>query len=225
MQGFCAGLDGIWSALRTVEWLEWAKVTFNAWPLALLLLAWMFRKAVRMKILQIQRLTRKSIDFESQQLNAPRATNASNLHLELPNPTDSVSDELPFINTVAQSLRRDLSNVPADQQISMLVAKLAEARVAAAFEFVFGLIFGSQIEFLRRLTDMKTSRFEAETWYDDGPRKAHEELASWDFSTWATFLINQGLIEQIGGDIVITQPGRDFVKYVGIMKAAFKRAL
>ncbi|MCV9997687.1 hypothetical protein OE766_05460 [Pararhizobium sp. YC-54] len=217
-------VSSAWNYLNSIPWLEWAKVTFNAWPLALLLIAWMFRKAVRMKILQISRLTRESIDFESQQLNAPRAA-APDLHLDQEPRFETVSVKLPYINTIAESLHKDLASVPEDKKILVLVAKLAEARVAAAFEFVFGLIFGSQIDFLRRLAEGSISRFDAETWYEEGPRKAHEELASWDFSTWATFLINQGLIEQIGGDIVITEPGRNFVIYVDTMKGAFKRSL
>ncbi len=213
-----------WQYLNSIPWLEWAKVTFNAWPLALFLCAWMFRKQIRVKILEISRVSREVIDFGSQ-LNAPPAPNVSNVHLQASDPNYPLAHALPTVVTVAKSLESDLALVSEDQRIPVLLAKLAETRVAAQCEFLFGLIFGSQIEFLQKLSGASIPRFEAETWYDGGPRKEYAELGSWDFSTWSNFLILQGLVEQVGPDIVITQAGRDFLTYIGVNKAGFKRAL
>lgn len=202
--------------------LEWAKVGADllkayAWPIAVFAIVYLFRKQIR----ALLPLTRKAgpggLEFEP-----------------LPQPTDRKQDEglqtvppphaMKTVNVLVGAIKEDLKKIDEKSRETALVASLAQARVEAAFEFIFGVIFQSQINALRELLSKSITLTEARKMYETIVVPSNPSLyTTIDFDHWSKFLIGQGLVKVEGDTFHITDAGRDFLLFVDTKKAGMWR--
>lgn len=202
--------------LNSVNWLEWAKVVFDlikgvAWPLALFMVVWIFRTQLRERIKDLI-----SVGPGGAVLQAP-------VQPPVERPIAAVSAADHPMKTVQSVLipriESELNNLPHDDRYKQLVVALAEARIDRAFEWVFSIIFGSQILALRRLKDVPSiSIGEGEAFFDEAVKPHYPVLAEAGFERWSAFLIEQKLVKVEGDRISITDLGKDFLLFVDFNK-------
>jgi hypothetical protein len=205
------------SFVTSIAWLEWAKVIFDlikgvAWPLAAFLIVWIFRAQLRERIRDLI-----SVGPTGAVLQAP-SQNASGTK-----PTADLSPPTHALRTAQRLITRienELHMLPEEQRQRRLIESLAEARVERAFEWVFSLIFGSQILALRELTKSDSISLEdAERFFDETVKPLNPSLYSEaEFKDWARFLFDQQLIKSEGSRVSITEIGQDFLMFVGVQK-------
>jgi hypothetical protein len=109
-----------------------------------------------------------------------------------------------------------LVNVVGADKVDVLVRNLAQARLEAAFGFIYAGIFGSQIAGLIQLqARRKVSIDEAHKFYLEAAAQKYPEVyAEYGFPGWLGFLKNHGLITQSDEDVAITDFGDDFVTWL-----------
>lgn len=220
MESFCSGFSGFWSGLQSVAWLEWVKTTFDlikgvSWPLAVFGVVWLFRNQIRERIPDLISLGPSGAVLQPpQQFGSP----------QLSSPLETATHALPSVNTLAQAVQEELEAFLPAQREPRLVRALAEARLFAEFEFIFGIIFNSQIEALKELSHGPKTTAEAEKFFEEEVRPISKELYDeWQFDKWSAFLIAQYLVQVDGGSVQITQKGRDFLDFVVRHKGSFSR--
>ncbi|SEI13911.1 hypothetical protein SAMN05216228_10267 [Rhizobium tibeticum] len=231
----CSTVVEIARLLKETPWLEWARAIFDlvkgvAWPATLLAAALLFRDQIREKIRDLRKAGPTGAEFDPAQSHAPATEPSTEITTISPTtvtPTgggETIVHSFSTITTVGNQLLQQVEGLPLEQRVTVLVSRLAEARVISQFEFIWGLIFQSQITFLRRLSVVPMVRSEAMAFYEENARSKFTELAEWDFDKWAKFLFNQALIEEAGSNIAITGPGRDFITWVDLAKATLGRS-
>lgn len=221
MQGFCSSVSALWAALQTVAWLEWAKATFDllkgvSWPLAIFGLFWLFRREIRERLPHLISAGPGGAVFEPPQQQAPPAQPAVSL--------DPPEHPLASVNELAKEIRRTVDITIAEKREPLLVQALADARIAANFEFIFSEIFQSQIDALRELKVRPKTISEAEQYFETEVIPRNKDLfEKWGFEKWALFLAAQRLVQVVEDKIEITQKGLDFLDFVKNQKAGFVR--
>ncbi|MCQ1778233.1 hypothetical protein NOJ05_13580 [Neorhizobium galegae] len=208
-----------WSFLHTVPWLEWAKAIFDlvkgiAWPLALVVLVWLFKDQIRARIPYIKQLGPTGAVFEV--VGQPSSPQVST-------PLSMMTHPLPSVNSLAADVRHELQSFVVEEREPRLIRALAEARVIGEFEFIFGVIFGSQIRFLADLAAGPQSLATAEAFYAEVQANNPALAAEWDFAKWSMFILDQKLIEADDATVKITQKGIDFLDFVKRSKPGFVR--
>ncbi|OCJ17757.1 hypothetical protein A6U87_02140 [Rhizobium sp. AC44/96] len=207
-----------------VNWLEWAKVTFDlikgvAWPFALLLITWIFRKELRDRIKDIV-----SLGPGGAVLQAPSQSSQA----KPPTGLTTAAHPLATVQALIAKIDGQLADIPEDERISKLVAALAEAQIERDFENVFGLIFGSQITALRRLKEAgSVSLEEAKNFYESEIRPQFQEAFSQlSYEQWSEFLFNYQLIFSVESNrLTLTDRGRDFLAFVDLRKQGVSKGL
>ncbi|MGO7370083.1 hypothetical protein ACCT04_14725 [Rhizobium ruizarguesonis] len=208
-----------------VNWIEWAKVIFDlfkgvAWPLTVFAVVWIFRREMRERIKDIISVgpTGAVLHAPTQPAQPKPPTGLANFH-----------HPLASVQTLIEQIDKQLDDVPEDQRIQRLVVNLAEAQIDRQFEFIFGLIFGSQILALRRLKETGPVTYEsAKRVYDEEVKPANKQKLpeyDMDFDKWASFLLDNNLVRRENDSFLITDFGRDFLTFVDLRKQAFSRAL
>lgn len=105
-----------------------------------------------------------------------------------------------------------------------LIRALAEARVFGNFEFIFGVIFGSQVDTLKQLREGPTTEVELEKQFEDNIRPKDRDLHdTWTYVAWSAFLRNHALILSEDGTISLTQKGLEFIEFVLASKVGVPR--
>lgn len=209
MQQACAG------------WLEWVKVGADllkgiAWPLAAFALVWMFRDQIRPRLGHLRKLGTGGVEFDAQPLE-PRQTHGGVLQPIPPHPMKTV-------NALIDAIQSELTRYQDDYRETVLVASLAQARVDAAFEYIFGLIFQSQISALREVAVSPIALQEARKLYETRIVPTNPELYSTlDFDVWTRFLIGQQLVKIEDEVVSITDAGIDFLLFVDTKKVGMIR--
>lgn len=104
---------------------------------------------------------------------------------------------------------------PGTQPVDVLVRNLAQARLEAAFGFIYAGIFGSQIAGLISLeARRKVHNDEAHKYFLEVEQKFPEVYTDYGFSGWLGFLKNHGLIVQTNDDVSISDFGDDFLRWL-----------
>jgi hypothetical protein len=189
-----------------------------AWPLAVLLVALLYKKAV---FTLFQALLEKSFSFElpggfklttkgADQQKAEASSVPAKLR-EVPNVRRT-----PAIEKLEQELLSQIKAFKEEDRVGILALSLAEAQLAAAFGQIYALIFGSQILGLSELAKLsKVTNEEANLFFIEYAAKRFPLIyANYDFSGWMRFLLSNNLIEQDQNDIRITDTGRDFLLWL-----------
>lgn len=107
------------------------------------------------------------------------------------------------------------SITPGTEPVDVLVRNLAQARLEAAFGFIYAGIFGSQIAGLISLeARRKVSNDEAHRYFLEVDQRFPQVYADYGFAGWLGFLKNHGLIAQAGDDVAVTDFGDDFLLWL-----------
>jgi len=103
-----------------------------------------------------------------------------------------------------------------DEKIKVLIRALASSRIAAEFDHVSRVIFGSQLRFLIDLSSIpdgiKVGR--AEEMFEEAKAAFPDIHTEREYAHWIGFLMHFGLIQQLNDAYDITQIGTDFLKHL-----------
>ncbi|NEI70415.1 hypothetical protein GR212_12605 [Rhizobium lusitanum] len=212
-----------------INWLEWSKVIFDllkgvAWPLVILFVVLMFRREVRERIKDIVSVGPSGAVLQpSRQIG--EATPPPGLSETKRSELAETKHPLATVQALIEKIDNQLANIPSDDRIQRLVASLAEAQIERQFEFIWGIIFGSQIAALRRLKLESISIEDAKKYFEEDVKPIDSELyAKFDFNQWSRFLLEQGLVAIEDGHVSLTDSGRDFLAFIDLKKPGFMRA-
>lgn len=208
---------------ESTSWLEWAKAIFDlakgvAWPLAGALIIFYFRNEIRDRIKDVVSVGPGTIVLRNPQEQATQ------------NPPTGLIKPIthPFTTVLAlvEKITEQLGEIPENERMGKLVSVLAEAQMERNFEYIWGMIFGSQVQALRRLKETGSASIdEAKRFYEEEVKPAHKDAFSeYSFEQWADFLYAHHLVTNIDGDrIGLTDLGRDFLTFLDLRKKDFRR--
>jgi hypothetical protein len=112
-----------------------------------------------------------------------------------------------------------------DEKIKVLIRALASTRIAAEFDHISRIIFGSQLRFLVELSStpdgIKVSG--AEYLFEEAKSAYPAYHADREYAQWVGFLLHFALIRQSNDSYDITQIGTDFLKHLLDTKSAYQR--
>ena len=215
--------------LSSVNWLEWSKAVFDllkgiTWPLAILLVVFIFRREVRDRIKDIVSVGPTGAVLQPRQsTEAPPASGLAEEKLPAPIKTDNLSTT---VKALVAKIEGQLTTIAEGERIRTLVISLAQAQTDSQFEYIWGIIFGSQIAALRRLVQVGSiSIDDAKKFFEEDVKPINPELYSQaGFDNWALFLINQQLIAVQENSVSLTDTGHDFLAFVDRRKPGMLRA-
>jgi len=216
--------------LSNTNWLEWFKTIFDllkgvAWPLAILLVVFMFRRELRERIKDIVSVGPSGAVLQPSR-QAGETAPPSGLTEEKRREPAETKHSLATVQALIAKINEQLTSIPDEERTQRLVFSLAEAQVERQFELIWGIIFGSQIAALRRIMQLGTiSIDDLKKYFDEEVRSIDPELyAKFDFNHWLRFLLEQNLIVVEDGRVSLADNGRDFLVFVDLKKSAFTRA-
>lgn len=101
-----------------------------------------------------------------------------------------------YLETVKQTIRNALKNIPEKEQVEALIGDDAAFRIFNEFEGCYRIIFGSQIELLLELykTNEYMPKYNVKKLFDEQMTKRKIDFDV-DFDKWLVFLTNQGLVQ------------------------------
>jgi len=115
----------------------------------------------------------------------------------------------------ADIIERGLGND--EDTIKVLIKHLAGARLLLEFEQIYNLIFGSQIHLLKQLNEVvgqgQNNQF-VQAYVEDVKAMFAEELGSWSFDEYMTFLSARLLVVDNKGIYHITNLGVEFLTWM-----------
>ncbi|TBY93582.1 hypothetical protein E0H35_25655 [Rhizobium leguminosarum bv. viciae] len=206
-----------------INWLDWTKAVFDllkgiAWPVSILSVVWIFRQEVRERIKDII-----SVGPSGAVLQVPKQPTVAKPATGLA----ETQHPLATVKALIDKIGVQLNDTPEDERIPKLVINLAEAQIERGFEFIWGLIFGSQVTALRRLKEQGPIPVdEAKRLYEKEVLPANKELLpDWDFDQWTLFLKNQQLVKLENDQFSLTDLGRDFLAFVDLRKQGASKSL
>lgn len=184
-----------------------------AWPLVVVLVTVRYRDEIRELVPRVRRAGPTGVEFDSinQQDNLQADVVSESSKIEQ---TTYIPNSSPAIAEMESKLRKDLSNINNGSHVDVLVRELASARLAAAFEFILSLIFGSQIEGLRLLDQMSNVTIDEARGFFETYRKSNPEFYVNGFDGWIGFLKLQELVREENGKIHVTNLGKEFLVFL-----------
>jgi hypothetical protein len=126
------------------------------------------------------------------------------------------------------AIRADLDRrAPMDlnRRVDLLVTHLATAHLIFSFEIISRTIWGSQIDLLLHVnTQLAGEAIEnLRTYYAAAAAQAPDNLSGYSFDRYLGYLQNQGLVNEFGGRIHITNFGKEFLAHLAWSGATFRR--
>lgn len=210
----CASiLAAVLSAWNSVSWHEWAKILFDlikgvSWPLAAFGIVFIFRHQIRERFPDLISLGTGGAVLQARQQTASAPTT----------PLATLPHELPSVNALVDVIRIELEQIAVPFREQRLIGALAEARLLTNFEFIFGLIFGTQIKFLALLKDGPMTVTEVTQFFKNDVIPVNKEFETLGVDKWLWFLTEQALVVAEANTISITTKGRDFLSFVSRQK-------
>ncbi len=187
-------------------------LTGIAWPAVVGFIAFFYRSEIRSILPRVRKAGPIGIELDAVQQQQKEAK------------ADAPSGELkplPGINrtkaleAVERNLHDSLKIYDENNRLDILVSYLAQARLELSFERIYRVIFGSQIEGLRHLSEVGQVSFdEARAFFDRVKEKYPELYEDYGFAGWLGFLESEYLVHRNGNFIEITDFGRDFLAYL-----------
>lgn len=113
----------------------------------------------------------------------------------------SVSEEFPqanfqrYLQHIVAALNAQLAEIPERQRMDILIRDDALYRIGSEFEFIYRIIFGSQIELLKKMTSINLSTSEMMSFFDT-QRLKRQIPSDITFDSWIAFLLQKELIEK-----------------------------
>lgn len=184
-----------------------------AWPLVVIIVTIRCKEEIRELVPRMRRAGPAGVEFDprTQQDSAKSEVVFANSELPI---TTYIPNNSPSVQWMEDKLRSDLPRFEKSVQIDVLLRELASARLAASFEFILNLIFGSQIEGLKALDQRgSVSIVEAEEFFEQY-RKLNPEFYTHGFNGWLDFLKGQNLVKVEKGVVSLTELGKDFLVFL-----------
>ena len=208
---------GFFGLLTGIAWpLVLLTISIAYKPEILLFLPNLFALFLRSRKVKIAGVMEVEIDAAEQQQKA-----ADLIKIDADSSTVKLKEIPGLVRTAAIArLERDLHTrlkdiTPDTDPVDVLVRNLAQARLEAAFGFIYAGIFGSQIARLIALeARRRVPTDEAHKFYLEIETKYPEVYAGYGFAGWIGFLKHHGLVTQVGDDITITDFGDDFLEWL-----------
>lgn len=194
--------------------IDLLKSTFDlikgiAWPLAILLIALIFKRDLKNILPRIRKAGPAGIELDSleQQQRAP--VPKEDRHTGL----GPVS---PIVELKEEAIRKDLELYKPEAREPALIRNLALFQFWASFENAYGIIFGSQIRALRQWNSVgRVNLHDARSFFEREAKAAFPEAyKDASFESWAEFLRARGFISFEGDEEVVTDLGREFLKFL-----------
>jgi hypothetical protein len=184
-----------------------------AWPLVVLIVTMRYRDEIRELVPRVRRAGPTGVEFEpaNQQdtVKSDVVSESSKLQQKTYIPNSS-----PVVAEMEKRFKDDLSSFQDVSHVDVLVRELATARLAASFEFILSIIFGSQIEGLRLLDQMSTVTIDEARGFFETYRKANPDFYTNGFEGWLHFLKLQELVKEEDGKLKITDLGKEFLIFL-----------
>jgi len=153
---------------------------------------------------------------EGNALSSVSKVNRSNVILPAPTPAVAIVEEI---------IQKNISEIEKDDQVRFLVRDLASARVTYSFERIYNIIFGSQIEALKRLNqNVKVSVSDAQEFFNEYYKK-NPDAYPYGFDGWVRFLKEQVFVKEEDGMFEITDIGREFLGYMILARLSENKPL
>ncbi len=225
--------------------LEIAKTLIErliSWPVAALVLAIVFRKSIarlidridKGKFAGIEVSTKAAVDQIVNANAAPGADQLSSLvqAQTVPPPNDPDFDakraivmnyggDQPLVLQTMQSIAATLEalgfTAQTPETAPLLVRHLAVTQIMQAREFIYRLIFGSQIAALKLLMNGPATADRLRSLYDKAVAASPEYFASYTYDQWLAFLVQVQLIQPVQqpeNGFEITLLGREFLNWL-----------
>jgi hypothetical protein len=194
--------------------MEWAHLGVDlikslAWPVVVFVIAWLFHDELRKKIPGLTKAGPAGVEFDVQRAITVQSSTSGELK-ELPGLART-----PPIAAIEKSIHNALQLYKPETHVDLLVRHLAQSRLEAVFERVYGAIYGSQIAGLRELAKRggKISMADAVKGFDEAKSRSAFP-ANVTFDLWLQFLKVFNLIEAEDNEIRMTDIGNDFLLYL-----------
>ena len=211
------------------------------WPFALVFLAVDFEPELRAAL---SSLLRRKVDFEGlglkvavhepeQQQTAKDAEDVYGVPPLITGPAENPSIERPLIERpsiekqsldpsprpavtrIENELRDALKTIDPGKEGAVLLRSLAEARLERGHEAVYNRIFGSQIEFLKRLNEVPHLTVDqAREFFKPYADQFPQVYSKYSFDAWLNYMTVNALAARNGDDLEISEIGRDFLVYI-----------
>ncbi|MDP1964227.1 MAG: hypothetical protein Q8N31_25190 [Reyranella sp.] len=211
--------------LTAIELLRWPAVVFALGIVVIMA----FRVPLAGVMGRLTRVKAPGIEAEASEQAQAQTDAQSKRAQELPSPSDlaaatTSNDQLvnPLILEVAQHIARDpiITGVPqGDTRDTVFARHLASVQIALFFERIYQYIFGSQIKALRLANrNFGATISELRAVYDTAD---HNPI--YTFDSFVNYLREHAEFITIDGDnVLITERGREFLKYLVQMRYSDK---
>jgi hypothetical protein len=103
---------------------------------------------------------------------------------------------------------------PGDDRERFLVRFHSTVVLIALFEYIFILIFKSQILALHELNRGAIPIDDLHSFYDGAVVQNPAFYAGYSFNQWVSFMRSYALVTDVGPDLAISVRGREFLKYL-----------
>lgn len=190
----------------------------QGWPLAAVIVAFLFRKQVAASFSDMTRRLKKAgpVEFDPplQQAALPPTTAATEAQKTAAIVVATVPS--PIIERAEQELLNWINSIEEPARITTLIRALAFANLRSGFERLYGEIFGSQLAALRKLNSQALDTSEFRSFYEAASSVEiyRNDYDSISFEQWASFMEASGLVARQGTLYVITEYGREFITFM-----------
>jgi hypothetical protein len=193
--------------------LEYFKVL--AWPLTVLIIAFLFRNEVQDFLKRISEFKFKDFQISAPQQKLPHSEISEEVKGEIKETIEEKKKEIEQKENIPATSTQEQTK----QQISALLTQIATLQTAFLFERTYTSIYGSQIITLENLRKNIHGMWHLAlaTWYENF-RQNDPIIRNYPFSDYIGYLLNIGLIRSIeteqGRKYMITDLGTDFLNYI-----------
>jgi hypothetical protein len=207
-------------AYEPSSWLPYLLIGSNliaslAWPLAVVAVVLIFKHQIRELIPKIENLTGPGgMSIGLKRVQGAGLADEEPIKQTLEKLSPNVLRTQP-LEKLEDSLRAELETLEVPQRIPVLLTALAQTRLESAFNLAYANIFGSQIRALRLLNDRggKIDRASAEKEFAE--LKANTPaIQDWSLDLYLQFLRHYLFIDEVSGEFILTDFGREFLAYL-----------
>ena len=187
-----------------------------AWPLTVVFAVWWgkpqivtFFDAIRQRKVEVEAWGFKAKIGAAEQQQATKENPVSQKLAALEPSTRQA------VNAIESTLRTLVEAIAANEREARLLRALAETRLQAGHEFTYNRIFGSQIAGLKRLDEIGgTTMDDARQFFQPYADQFPEVYKNYGFDGWLHFLTSNGLVNQSGNRLQVSDFGHDFLVYL-----------
>lgn len=129
-----------------------------------------------------------------------------------------------MLGKVEDPIIKWVETLPPEDRQSALVRALANQQISWHFEVIYNAILGSQIALLQSANSQPQSVTTARLFYDRAAIAFPDYYANHPFENWFGWLVETlALLERRDEGVTITEPGREFLRYLLSRGYSFNR--